>query len=163
MKALLEEDERLLTTTLDPDLLKPDSYLELWSDDDASKPVQGLYGMFASLPRLPKFLSKEVFHETLRRGVVEGKIVLRDVRGDGSQQTYWRESPSDDDLEKKRLEIVPVEHAELHNLRPEVLRPGEIPELWQSENIPITVGGIRNSSSETTFLNSRPTRFCSAR
>ena len=143
VKALLEEDERLLTTTLDPDLLKPDSYLELWSDDDASKPVQGLYGMFASLPRLPKFLSKEVFHETLRRGVVEGKIVLRDVRGDGSQQTYWRESPSDDDLEKKRLEIVPVEYAELHNLSAELLRHGELPALWQDDTISITVSSIR--------------------
>ena len=143
VKALLEEDERLLTTTLDPDLLKPDSYLELWSDDDASKPVQGLYGMFASLPRLPKFLSKEVFHETLRRGVVDGKIVLRDVRGDVSQNTFWRESPSDDDLNKKGLTIVPVEHAELHNLRPELLRPGELPTLWQDDTTSITVGSIR--------------------
>ena len=143
VKSFLVEEERLLTKSLDPDLLKSDSYLELWRDDETSKPVQRLYSMFASLPRLPRLLNRDVFDETLRRGVVEGKIVLRDVRGDVSQNTFWRESPSDDDLKKKGLEIVPVYHAELHNLRPELLRPGELPELWQSNNIQITVRQLR--------------------
>ena len=148
VKSLLEEDERLLTTTLDPDLLTPGSYLGLWSDDEASKPVQRLYGMFASLPRLPILLNREVFHDTLRRGVEDGKIVLRDVRGDSSQQTFWRESPSDEDLSKKGLEIVPIEHAELHNLSPDLLRPGQLSELWQNENLPIAVSAIRKFFDE---------------
>ena len=142
VKAFLEEEERLLTTALDPYLLTPDSYLELWSDDETSKPVQRLYGMFASLPRLPKLLSRQVFLDTLRRGVAEGKIVFRDVRGDGSQNTYWRRAPDDELLWQRGAEIVPVEHAELHHLEPELLRPNAIPELWQPDEFPLKVSEI---------------------
>lgn len=143
IKTFLVEAERLLTTSLDPDLLTPDSIFELWGTDETSKPIQGLYRMFASLPRLPRLLGRKVFFETLQRGITAGRIVLRDVRSDGSQRTFYRESPPAEDLAKRDLEIVPVEHAELHNLRPELLRPGVIPELWQNDNVPITVGGIR--------------------
>ena len=142
VKTFFEGEGRLLTTTLDPDLLKPAGYLELWRNDETSKPVQGLYGMFASLPRLPRLLSRQVFFDTLRRGVSEGKIVLRDVRSDSSQRTFWRESLSDEDLSKNGLEIVPVENAELHKLRPELLCPDELPELWPSDGPRITVSAI---------------------
>ena len=139
VKKFLEEDERLLTTALDPDLLQPGSYLELWRDGEISKPVRGLYGMFASLPRLPRLLSRQVFLNTLRRGVMEGRIVLRDVRGDGSQNTYWRHAPEDDLLWQKGMEIIPVEHAELHRLEPDLLRPDV---LWQSDEYPLKVSTI---------------------
>ena len=82
--------------------------------------------MFASLPRLPRLLGRRVFVETLQRGVTEGRIVLRFVRPDGSQYTYWRESPPDEDLSNRDLEIVPIEHAKLHNLSPDLLRPEAI-------------------------------------
>ncbi len=88
VKTFLVGKERLLTTTLDPDLLTPDSFFELWGAEETSKPVQGLYGMFASLPRLPRLLGRKVFVETLQHGVTEGRIVLRSVRPDGSQHTY---------------------------------------------------------------------------
>ena len=143
VKTFLVKEERLLTTSLDPDLLTPDSFFELWGEGETSKPVQGLYRMFASLPRLPRLLGRKVFIETLQRGVTEGRIVLRAVRSDGSQRTYWCESPPDEDLLKKDLEIVPIEHAELHNFNPELLRPNGLPELWQGENASITVGAIR--------------------
>ena len=142
-KTLLEEEERLLTTTLDPDLLTPDSFFELWGEEETSKPIQGLYRMFASLPRLPRLLGRRVFVETLQRGVTEGRIVLRSVRPDGSQYTYWREPLPEADLSSRDLEIVPIEHAELHNLRPELLRPEGLPELWQDDGASITVGAIR--------------------
>ena len=143
VKTFLEEEERLLTTALDPDLLTLDSFFELWRDGETSKPVQGLYRMFASLPRLPRLLGRKVFVETLQRGVTEGQIVLRFVRPDSSQYTYWRESPSDEDLSNRDLEIVPVEYAELQNLSPELLHPEGLPELWQGDNASITVGAIR--------------------
>lgn len=129
VKTFLVEAERLLITSLDPALLTPDSFFELWGADETSKPIQGLYRMFASLPRLPRLLGRKVFVETLQRGITAGRIVLRDVRSDGSQRTFYRESPPAEDLAIRDLEIVPVEHAELHNLRPELLRPGVLPEL----------------------------------
>ena len=144
VKAALVEDDRLLTTSLDPDLLTPESYFDIWGEDKTAKPVQGLYGMFASLPRLPRLLNRQVFVDTLRRGVTEGKILLRTVRPDGSQNTYWRETlATDEDYWQKGLEIVPIEHAELHNLNPELLRPGQLPELWQGDSVPTTVGAVR--------------------
>ena len=146
-KEFLVKEDRLLTTSLDPDLLTPESYFELWKEDETAKPIQELYGMFANFPRLPRMLNRQVFIETLRRGVTEGQIVLRTVRPDGSQQTFWREAPTDDEeLWKKDLEIVPIEHAELHNLNPELLRPGQLPEIWQGNNIPtiVTVRGFFN-------------------
>lgn len=143
VKTFLVSKERLLTTTLAPDLLTPDSFFELWGEEETSKPVQGLYRMFASLPRLPRLLGSGVFVETLQRGVTEGRIVLRFIRPDGSQQTYWRESPSAQDFAEKDLDIVPIEHAELHNLSPELLRPKGLPELWEGDNTSITVGAIR--------------------
>ena len=144
VKAALVEEDRLLTTSLDPDLLTPESYFDIWGEDETAKPVQGLYGMFASLPRLPRMLNRQVFVDTLRRGVMEGQIVLRTVRPDGSQNTYWRETlATDEDYWQKALEIVLIEHAELHNLNPELLRPGQLPELWQGDNVPTTVGAIR--------------------
>ena len=142
-KALIDED-RLLATSLDPELLTQESYFDIWGEDETAKPVQGLYGMFASLPRLPRLLNRQVFVDTLRRGVTEGQIVLRIVRPDDSQYTYWREAPAtDEDFWEKTLEIVPIEHAELHDLSAELLVPGRLPELWQSDNFPTTVGAIR--------------------
>ena len=143
VKKYLVKEDRLLTTSLDPDLLAPDSDLELWGEDETAKPVQRLYGMFASLPRLSRLLNRQVYVETLRRGVTDGKIVLRIVRPDGSQHTYWREGPTDDeDYWNKELEIVPIEHAELHNLSPELLHPGQLPEIWRGNNIP-TIETVR--------------------
>ncbi|MDE0014698.1 MAG: DUF499 domain-containing protein [Candidatus Poribacteria bacterium] len=144
-KALIDED-RLLATSLDPELLTPDSYFDIWGEDETAKPVQGLYSMFASLPRLPRLLNRQVFVDTLRRGVTEGQIVLRTVRPDGSQNTYWREiSLTDENFREKGLEIVPIAHAELHtpSPSPELLTPGKLPELWQGNNALTTVGAIR--------------------
>ena len=114
MKKFFVGEDRLLTTSLDPDLLTPDSYFELWGKDETAKSVQGLYSMFASLSRLSRILNRQVFIDTLRRGVTEGKIVLRTLRPDRSQQTFWREAPTDEEIWKKEMEIVPIEHAELH-------------------------------------------------
>ena len=144
VKTALIAEDRLLTTSLDPELLTPDSYFDIWGEDETAKPVQGLYSMFASLPRLPRLLNRQVFVDTLRRGVTEGRIVLRNIRPDESQQTYWREAPAaDEDLWNKALEIVPIEHAELHDLSAELLVPGQLPELWQSDNAATTVGAVR--------------------
>ena len=144
VKTALRAEDRLLIGSLDPELLTPESYLDIWGEDETAKPVQGLYGMFASLPRLPRLLNRQVFVDTLRRGVTEGQIVLRIVRPDNSQHTYWREaSITDEDIWKKELEIVPIAHAELHNLSAELLAPGKLPELWPGDTASTTIGAVR--------------------
>lgn len=143
VKAFLKDEERLVITPLNPDLLTPTSYYELWGDDETAKPVQGLYGMFATLPRVPRMLNRQVFIASLRRSVEDGRIVLRAPRPDGTHRTYWREAPDDEDFRTKGLEIVPIEHAELYEISAELLRPCQLPDLWQNENVPITVRAIR--------------------
>ena len=142
VKEFLVKEDRLLTTSLDPDLLASDSYLKLWRENETAKPVQELFGMFASLPRLPRLLSRQVFIETLRRGVAEGKIVLRIVRPDGSQQTFWREEPTDENFKEKALEIVPIGSAELHKFSADLLLSDKLPEVWQRKNA-TTLADIR--------------------
>ncbi len=147
VKAALVDEERLLTTVLDPELLTPESYFDLWGDRQTEKPAQVLYSMFGSMPRLPRLLNWQVFVDTLRRGVAEGRIVLRIVRPDTSLKTYWREPPpaADTDADDfwKKVEIVPIEHAELHNLSAELLRPGQLSEVWPDDSVPTTIGVIR--------------------
>lgn len=143
VKKFLVKEDRLLTTSLDPALLMPESYFDLWGEDETAKPVQGLYGMFASLSRLSRMLNRQVFVDTLQRGVTDGKIILRTVRGDGSHQTFWREVLTDENFKEKSLEIVPIEHAELHNLSAELLLSDKLPEVWQGDNGSTTAGRIR--------------------
>ena len=74
----------------------------------------------------------------------KGKLCYGLSGQNGSQHTHWREaSLTDEDIWKKELEIVPIAYAELHNLSPELLRPGQLPELWQDENMSITVSAIQ--------------------
>ncbi len=143
VREFLAKKDRLLITSLDPDLLTQDSYFELWKEDETAKRVHELYQMFASLPRLPRMLNRQVFIDTLRCGVMEGKIMLRTVRGDGSHQTFWREVPTDENFKEKSLEIVPLKHAELHNLSAELLLSDKLPEVWQGDSGTPTVRTIR--------------------
>lgn len=144
VKTFLVEEERVLTTALDPSLLTPGSYFDVWGKNETTKSVQGLYHMFASLPRLPRLLNRQVFVDTLRHAVTEGQIVLRTKRPDGSQYTYWREAPAaEEEFWKKGVELLPIEHAELYNLNSELFNPGQLPALWQDSNSPTTVGAIR--------------------
>ena len=46
IKATLSEEERILVTTLDPDLLLPGSYLDLWGPKEESKRVESLMAGF---------------------------------------------------------------------------------------------------------------------
>ena len=143
VKEFLVKYDRLLTTSLNPELLTPDSPFELWKEDETAKPIQELYGMFANFPRLPRMLNRQVFDDTLQCGVMDSKIVLRSIRPDGSIQTFWREMPTDENFKEKSLEIVPIQHAELHNLSAELLLSDKLPEVWQRDNGTTTVGIIR--------------------
>src|SRR5690606_4210057 len=73
-KQALVDDERLLATSLDPELFLPGSYLELWSEGEKSKRTKDLVTAFAQFPRLPRLVGPHVLQASLARGVREGKI-----------------------------------------------------------------------------------------
>ncbi|MGH2458401.1 MAG: DUF499 domain-containing protein, partial [Chloroflexota bacterium] len=143
IKALLVESERLLTDTLDPELLLPGSYLELWGSRETSRRARDLIGAFAQFPRLPRLLRPRALLDTLVRGVREGQIVLRLRRPDGSAQTWWRVEPDAETLARPELEVVPAGSAELADLSPELIAPGKLVGLWQVEADPLRPGNLR--------------------
>jgi hypothetical protein len=128
--AMLRESERLAPERIDPELLLPDSYLTLWHPGQTSLPVQTLVNSFGQFTRLPRILRRTVLEESLRQGTLAGTFVLRWVRSDGSMRTFWRQAPSDEDLRREELEIVPLANAILTSLDPHLLRPGTLPDLW---------------------------------
>lgn len=143
VKAMLADEERLVTTTLDPDLILPNSYLALWGADQTSRRVTDLIAAFGQFPRLPRLLSPESLYDTLGRGVREGVMILRLPRADGSVRTWWRIPPDADTLRRKELEVQPISLAELHNLEPDLLVPGQIQGLWPTSLGPLNLGQLQ--------------------
>ncbi len=155
-KAALVDDERLLVTSLDPELFLPRSDLALWAEDERSKRAKDLLAAFAQFPRLPKLLTPDVLKASLARGVREGKIVLQLPRGDGSARTLWRTEPSLDDLARPEAEIAPLDFAILSELDPALLLPDRCEGLWKSEG-----GPLRRSDIEAYFDGVRAPRLAS--
>ena len=122
IKAMLTEEERLVTNALDPDLILPGSYFSLWAEGQTSRRVTDIMQAFGQFPRLPRLLRTESLLETLKRGVLAGILVLRLPRPDGSAQTWWRIPPNDDTLLRPEIEILPANSAVLHNLESELLK-----------------------------------------
>lgn len=141
-KQALIEDERLLATSLDPELFLPGSYLELWSEGEKSKRAKELITAFAQFPRLPRLLNPGVLQASLARGVREGKIVLQIPRGDGSMRTLWRVDPPVEDLSRPEAEVVPVAFAALHELQPDLLLPDRCEGLWLADSAPLSLERI---------------------
>jgi hypothetical protein len=141
-KQALIDDERLLATSLDPELFLPGSYLELWSDGEKAKRAKELVTAFAQFPRLPRLLNPGVLQASLARGVREGKIVLQIPRGDGSMRMLWRVEPSAEDLSRPEAEVVPVAFAALHEIQPDLLLPDHCEGLWQADSAPLRLEQI---------------------
>ncbi len=130
IKITLAEEERILLTTLDPELLLPGSYLELWGPGETRKRAETLLSAFGQFSRLPRLLRPQALYDSLLRGVAEGVLALQWVRGDGSVRTYWRIPPDEETLKRSDLELLPAKHAVLHTLEVTLLLPGRLPEFW---------------------------------
>jgi hypothetical protein len=138
MKVMLAEDERLLTTTLDPELILPGSYLEIWHEGETSRRVIDLMSAFGQFPRLPRLLRPEALYETLARGVREGILILRLPRADGSLRTWWRNPPDTETLKRHELEVQPASLAELHTLDLAFFSKDRLADV--DRNLPLTFG-----------------------
>ncbi len=146
----LRESERLAPEKIDPDLLLPDSYFTLWRAGQTELKVIDLARSFGQFTRLPRLLRRRVLDESLRQGAQSGALVLRLVRSDGSARTIWRQTPSDDDLHREELEIVPLKHATLTSLDPALLAPGALPDLW-----PVTPNGGLTPEQINAYFDGR--------
>lgn len=138
IKAMLAEEERLLTTTLDPELILPGSYLGLWREGETARRVTDLMAAFGQFPRLPRLLRPATLYDTLARGVREGVLVLRLPRADGSVRTWWRIPPDEEMMRRRELEVQPARMAQLHNLEAALLAPERLAELGLTMPLPLS-------------------------
>jgi len=150
IKSMLIEDERLLATTLDPDLILPGSYLEIWREGETARRVTDLMAAFGQFPRLPRLLRPAALYDTLVRGVRAGVLVLRLPRADGSARTWWRVPPDNETLRRPELEVQPASIAQLYDLDPTLLAPDQLAELGLDAERPIALTQIQALFDGTT-------------
>lgn len=130
-----DERARIQDTPITAEALMPGGPYDLWKEGETSRRVKDLAGAFAQLPHLPKMLKAQAIMETLVDGCVQGSFVLRLMRPDRSFRTWWRSRPDEAALEDPALELVLPAAAELAEIAPGSLAPGELPELWSGEQI----------------------------
>jgi hypothetical protein len=143
VKAILASEDRLLLTTLDPELLLPDGPFEIWPANLPARRAKDLIEAFGRFPRLPRLLQPAVFYETLKRGVREGSLVLQLMRPDGSALMWWRIAPNDETLQRPDLEVLPAISTTLTTLPLELLRPNSAESLWPSPTAPVTLATLQ--------------------
>ncbi len=136
--AAIKQDtrSRVFDTALNAEALLPDGPYDLWHQGDNFRRVQDLYEAFARYPQLPKMLRTKAVVETLAQGCVDGILVLRLSRPDGSARVWWRSRPDAAALEDSELELWLPDKAELTELEPGILRPHTLPELWPNGDKP---------------------------
>lgn len=137
IKTFLVQEERLVETTLEPELVLPGSYLGLWAEGQTTLRVTRLIEAFGQFTRLPRLLRPDSLYDTLRRGLYEGALVLRLPRADGSARTWWRIAPDDETWRRPELELQPAATAVLQGLAPELLAPERVPDLWPQPQGPL--------------------------
>jgi hypothetical protein len=133
----IKEDgrSRIQDTAVSADALLPEGPYDLWRAGEKSRRLKDLVGAFALSPQLPKMLNRGAVLATLVLGCKEGQFVLRVVRPDRSVRTFWCQQPDEASLKDPSLEVVLPDAAELSEISPDLLVPGRLPSLWESESV----------------------------
>jgi hypothetical protein len=128
---------RIQDSALNAEALLPGGPYDLWREGEESRWVKDLVGAFAQSPHLPKMLNRQAILQTLVQGCREGLFVLRLLRPDRSERTWWREKPDENALKDPALEVVLPEAASLAALPSGLLSPGAMPGLWNGDEISV--------------------------
>lgn len=132
-----DKRSRMQDTPVTAEALLPDGPYNLWRPGETARRVKDLSGAFAQLPHLPKMIKASAILNTLAEGCGKGIFVLRLVRPDGTSRTWWMTKPDDIALSDPALELVLPEAAELGEIPPSLLTPGNLPGLWAEEEITV--------------------------
>ena len=122
---------RIQETAISAEALLPEGPYNLWRAGETARRVKDLVGAFAQFPHLPKMLNQKAILDTLVNGCLEGAFVLRLLRPDRSEHTFWRQLPDQATLKDPGLEVVLPEAAVLAELPATLLLPGVLPSLWR--------------------------------
>lgn len=135
--AKIKEDKRsrIQDTAIESAALLPGGPYDLWREGETSRRLNDLVGAFALSPQLPKMLNRKAILDTLLLGCRQGEFVLRVTRPDRSVRTFWHQEPDDAALKDPGLEVGLPEFAELSDLPSDLLSPGSLPSLWESDRV----------------------------
>ncbi len=136
-----DKSSRILDTAINHEALLPGGPYDLWREGETSRRVRDLVGAFAQFSHLPKMLNRQAIVNTLVKGCEDRLFVLRLVRPDRSVRTFWGQAPDQAMLDDPALEVVLPASAELSDLSPSALLPGQLPSLWD-ETPALKVGDI---------------------
>ena len=128
---------RIQESAITAEAMLPGGPYDLWREGEDSRRVKDLAGAFAQLPHLPKMLKTEAIYNTLIDGCEKGMFILQLRRPDRSLRTWWKAKPDVNSLKEPAAEVVLPEKAELTELSEELLKKGELPELWASDEIKV--------------------------
>jgi hypothetical protein len=137
--AKIKEDKRsrIQDTAIESAALLPGGPYDLWREGETSRRLNDLVGAFALSPQLPKMLNRKAILDTLLLGCRQGDFVLRVTRPDRSVRTFWHQEPDEAALKAPGLEVVLPEAAEISELPSDLLKPGHLPGLWETDRISI--------------------------
>lgn len=128
---------RVQDSPIAAEALLPGGPYDLWRQGETTRRVQDLSGAFAQMPHLPKMLKAGAIIDTLAEGCAAGAFVLRLTRPDGSARTWWYGAPDEQALTDPAMELVLSEAAELREIAPATLEPGNLTGLWASDVISV--------------------------
>ena len=140
VKALLQEEERLVVNQVDPAELLPGSGLGLWKEEPAKR-VADLVTPFYQFPRLPRLLRPDVITESVRTGVRDGIFGIRLPRPDGTAEVLWQSEPNEAHLRRADAEVVLLQYVTIDHLRPEWLGQGGLRGVWEGRD-EVAVGAV---------------------
>ncbi len=130
-----DKQSRMHDAPINADAILPGGPYDLWREGETSRRVRDLASAFSQFSHLPKMLRHKSVVDTLVLGAKQGVFVLRLTRADRSIRTFWREEPSEEERKDPSLEVVLPQAAELARIPPDLLQPGQLPELWEGEQI----------------------------
>ncbi len=133
----LDKQARIQETAVSAEALLPGGPYDLWREGETAHRMKDLVEAFAQFSQLPKMLNRQAIQDTLLDGCRDGLFVFRLSRPDHSFRTFWREQPDQIALKDAGLEVVLPEAATLTTLSPSLLVPGVLPELWQTNELPL--------------------------
>jgi hypothetical protein len=137
--AIIKNDHRsrIQDSPIAAEALLPDGPYNLWRPGESSRRLKDLAGAFAQMPHLPKMLKAQAINDTLMEGCQAGAFAMQLMRPDGSIRTWWHARPDEEVMSDPALELVLAEAAELRELPAELLAPGRLPSLWNSETLSV--------------------------
>ena len=140
-----DDRSRMQEVAITADALLPDGPYDLWKGGETFRRVNDLAGAFSQFPRLPKMLKGEAILDTLAGGCEQGVFVLRQVRPDRSQRTFWLTRPGNAVMSDAGLELVLPDAARLTEVPPTLLHPGSpgrLPGLWDDAEDGVSVADV---------------------